>query len=141
MIKVYEVLKSLDISYRNRLENYDTTRYTNMNNFYLDVGDFFFVEPGYWGRVEVNDLFGKSDISSNFVETHVLKKILFKSTKMFRNDDNEIDFHKVWEEEDNINLFNPLINKRLTIEDALDRELIAESVAWKRDDILKELGI
>lgn len=141
MIKVYEVLKSLDISYRDRLENYDTTGYTNMNNFYLDVGDFFFVEPGYWGRVEVNDLFGKSDISSNYLETHVLKKILFKSTKIFRNDDNEIDFYKVWEEEDNINLFNPLINKRLTIKEALDRELIVESVAWKRDDILKELGI
>jgi len=139
MIKVYEVLKSLDISYP---DNKRQTGYSNMNNFYLDVGDFFFIEPGYWGRVEVNDLFGKSDISSNFVETHVLKKIIFKGGAFKRDEDgSEPYFDSFWEEEDNINLFNPLINKRLTIKEALERELIVESVAWKRDDILKELGI
>lgn len=139
MIKVYEVLKSLDISYRNRFENYETT--TNINSFYLDVGDFIFIEPGYWGRVEVKDLWGKNGISSDFVQTNILKKILFKGGAMKKGDDGFIFFDKFWEEKDNINLFNPLINKVLTIEDALERELIIESVAWKRDDILKELGI
>ena len=112
-----------------------------MTNFHLDVGDFFFLESGYWGRVPVHDLFAKADISSNFVETNVLKKIVFKSTKLKRDDAGEIDFYKVWEEEDNINLFNPLINKGLTIEEALERKLIVESVAWKRAAKLKELGI
>ncbi len=125
MIKVYEVLKSLDISYPDKGQ----TGYSNMDTFYLTKGDFFFIEEGYWGRVEVNDLYGKSDISSNFVETNVLKKIVFKGGDDF------------WEEEDNINLFNPLINKSLNIEDALKKKLIIESVSWKRDDILEELGI
>ena len=138
MIKVYEVLKSLDISYP---DNKRQVGYSNMSNFYLDVGDFFFIEPGYWGRVEVNDLFGKSDISSSFVETHVLKKILFKGGDIKKDENGEYYLDDFWEEEDNINLFNPLINKRLTIKEALEQELIVESVAWKRDDILKELGI
>ena len=125
MIKVYEVLKSLDISYPDKGQ----TDYSNIAAFYLTKGDFFFLEPGYWGRVEVNDLFGKSDISSSFVETNVLKKIVFKGGDDF------------WEEEDNINLFNPLINKSINIEDALKKKLIIESVSWKRDDILEELGI
>jgi hypothetical protein len=125
MIKVYEVLKSLDISYPDKGQ----TDYSNISTFYLTKGDFFFIEPGYWGRVEVNDLFGQDDISSSFVETNVLKKIVFKGVDDF------------WEEEDNINLFNPLINKSLNIEDALKKKLIIESVSWKRDDILEELGI
>ena len=125
MIKVYEVLKSLDISYPDKGQ----TDYSNISTFYLTKGDFFFIEPGYWGRVEVNDLFGQDDISSSFVETNVLKKIVFKGGDDF------------WEEEDNINLFNPLINKSINIEDALKKKLIIESVSWKRDDILEELGI
>ena len=133
----YEVLIPLDISYPDKRK----TGRSNMNNFYLDVGDFFFIEHGYWGRVEVRDLWQKDGISSDFVETNVLKKIVFKSTKLKRDDAGEIDFYKVWEEEDNINLFNPLINKGLTIEEALERKLIVESVAWKRVAKLKELGI
>ena len=133
----YEVLIPLEISYPDKRQ----TSYSNMTNFHLDVGDFFFLESGYWGRVPVHDLFAKADISSDFVETNVLKKIVFKSTKLKRDDSGEIDFYKVWEEEDNINLFNPFINKRLTIEEALKRKLITESVAWKRVDKLKELGI
>lgn len=133
----YEVLIPLDISYPDKRK----TGRSNMNNFYLDKGDFFFIEHGYWGRVEVKDLWQKDFISSDYVETSILKKIVFKSTKLKRDDDGEIDFYKVWEEEDNINLFNPLINKGLTIEEALERKLIAESVAWKRVAKLKELGI
>jgi hypothetical protein len=63
------------------------------------------------------------------------------STKLKRDDAGEIDFYKVWEEEDNINLFNPVINKSLTIKEALEVKLVVESVAWKRMDKLKELGI
>jgi hypothetical protein len=137
----YEVLIPLEISYPDKRQ----TSYSNMTNFHLDVGDFFFLESGYWGRVPVHDLFAKAEISSVFVETNVLKKIVFKSTKLKRDAAGEIDFYKVWEEEDNINLFNPLINKRLTIEEALEGfhegKLIVESVAWKRADKLKELGI
>ena len=131
----YEVLIPLDISYR------IDGNYSNMNNFHLDTGDFFFLEPGYWGRVEIKNLWRNDDISSDYVETSILKKIVFMSTKLKRDDAGEIDFYKVWEEEDNINLFNPLINKRLTIEEALEGKLIVESVAWKRVDKLKELGI
>ena len=138
MIKVYEVLKSLDISYPDKGQ----TGYSNISTFYLTKGDFFFLEPGYWGRVEVNDLFGQDDISSSFVETNVLKKIVFKGGAFKRDEDgSEPYFDGFWEEEDNINLFNPLINKLLTIEGALKRELIIESISWKRDDILEELGI
>jgi hypothetical protein len=138
MIKVYEVLKSLDISYPDKGQ----TGYSNISTFYLTKGDFFFIEPGYWGRVEVNDLFGQDDISSSFVETNVLKKIVFKGGSFKKDEDvSEPYFDSFWEEEDNINLFNPLINKLLTIEGALKRELIIESVSWKRDDILEELGI
>lgn len=133
----YEVLIPLDISYPDK----GKTGRSNMNSFYLDKGDFFFIEHGYWGRVEVRDLWGKDDISTDFIETNVLKKIVFKSTKLKRDEDGEIDFYKVWEEEDSINLFNPFINKRLTIEEALERKLIVESIAWKRVDKLKELGI
>ena len=133
----YEVLIPLEISYPDKRQ----TSYSNMTNFHLDKGDFFFLESGYWGRVEVRDLWQKDGISSDFVETNVLKKIVFKSTKLKRDEAGEIDFYKVWEEEDNINLFNPLINKRLTIEEALERKLIVESVAWKRVAKLKELGI
>ena len=133
----YEVLIPLEISYPDKRQ----TSYSNMTNFHLDKGDFFFLESGYWGRVEVKDLWGKDFISSDYVETSILKKIVFKSTKLKRDDAGEIDFYKVWEEEDNINLFNPFINKRLTIEEALKRKLITESVAWKRVDKLKELGI
>ncbi len=138
MIKVYEVLKSLDISYPDKGQ----TGYSNMNNFHLDTGDFFFIEPGYWGRVEVKDLWGKDFISSDYVETSILKKIVFKGGA-FKKDENggEPYFDDFWEERDNINLFNPLINKRLTIEGALKSELIIESLSWKRDDILEELGI
>ena len=131
----YEVLTPLEISYR------IDGNYSNMNNFHLDTGDFFFLEPGYWGRVEIKNLWRNDDISSDYVETSILKKIVFMSTKLKRDDAGEIDFYKVWEEEDNINLFNPLINKGLTIEDALERKLITESVAWKRAAKLKELGI
>lgn len=133
----YEVLIPLDISYPDKRK----TGRSNMNNFNLDKGDFFFIEHGYWGRVEVRDLWGKDFISSDFVETSILKKIVFKSTKLKRDNAGEIDFYKVWEEEDNINLFNPLINRGLTIEEALERKLIAESVSWKRAAKLKELGI
>lgn len=133
----YEVLIPLDISYPDKRK----TGRSNMNNFNLDKGDFFFIEHGYWGRVEVRDLWQKDGISSDFVETNVLKKIVFKSTKLKRDNAGEIDFYKVWEEEDNINLFNPLINKSLTIEEALERKLITESVSWKRAAKLKELGI
>ena len=133
----YEVLIPLEISYPDKRQ----TSYSNMTNFHLDVGDFFFLESGYWGRVPVHDLFAKAEISSVFVETNVLKKIVFKSTKLKRDDAGEIDFYTVWEEEDNINLFNPLINKRLTIEEALEGKMIVESIAWKRVDKLKELGI
>ena len=59
----YEVLKSLDISYRNKSEAIDG--YTNINSIYLDVGDFIFLEGGYWGRVEVRDINGRY-LSSNF---------------------------------------------------------------------------
>ena len=100
MIKVYEVLKSIDISYPDKGQ----TDYSNIAAFYLTKGDFFFLEPGYWGRVEVNDLFGKSDISSSFVETNVLKKIVFKGGDDF------------WEEEDNIkNGNNEGIKKKYTL--------------------------
>ena len=133
----YEVLIPLDISYPDKRK----TGRSNMNNFNLDKGDFFFIEHGYWGRVEVKDLWQKDGISTDFVETNVLKKIVFKSTKIKRDDVGEIDFYKVWEEEDSINLFNPLINRVLTIEEALERKLIVESVAWKRAAKLKELGI
>lgn len=133
----YEVLIPLEISYPDKRQ----TSYSNMTNFHLDVGDFFFLESGYWGRIEVRDLWQKDVISTGFEETNVLKKIVFKSTKLKRDDAGEIDFYKVWEEEDNINLFNPLINKGLTIEEALERKLIVESVAWKRAAKLKELGI
>ena len=133
----YEVLIPLEISYPDKRQ----TSYSNMTNFHLDAGDFFFLESGYWGRVPVHDLFTKADISSDFVETNVLKKIVFKSTKLKRDNAGEIDFYKVWEEEDNINLFNPFINKRLTIEEALEGKMIVESIAWKRVDKLKELGI
>lgn len=131
----YEVLTPLEISYRDE-------GYSNMNNFHLDTGDFFFIEPGYWGRVEVRDLWGKRDISSDYVETSILKKIVFKGGA-FKRDENggEPYFDDFWEERDNINLFNPLINKGLTIKDALERKLIVESIAWKRVDKLKELGI
>ena len=134
----YEVLIPLEISYPDKRQ----TSYSNMTNFHLDVGDFFFLESGYWGRVPVHDLFAKADISTNFVEKHVLKKIVFKGGA-FKRDENggEPYFDDFWEEEDNINLFNPLINKRLTIEEALEGKLIVESVAWKRVDKLKELGI
>ena len=124
MIKVYEALKPLDISFRYK----ESTGYTNMDTFYLTTGDFFFVETGYWGRVPVHDIFLKADISDRYVETCVLKKIVFKVGDS-------------WEERDDINLFNPLINKSIMIEDALNKGLIAESVAWKRADKLKELGI
>ena len=133
----YEVLIPLDISYPDKRK----TCRSNMNSFNLDKGDLFFIEPGYWGRVEVKDLWGKDFISSDYVETSILKKIVFMSTKLKRDDVGEIDFYKVWEEEDNINLFNPLINKGLTIEEALQRKLITESVSWKRAAKLKELGI
>lgn len=124
MIKVYEALKPLDISFRYK----ESTGYTNMDTFYLTTGDFFFVETGYWGRVPVHDIFLKDDISDRYVETCFLKKIVFKVGDS-------------WEERDDINLFNPLINKSIMIEDALNKGLIAESVAWKRADKLKELGI
>jgi hypothetical protein len=132
----YEVVKSLEISYP------DKSIYSYLNNFHLDEGDFFFIESGYWGRVEVKDLFGKDDISSDYVESCLLKKIVFKGGA-FKRDENggEPYFDEFWEERDNINLFNPLINKRLTIEEALKREMIVESIAWKRVDKLKELGI
>ena len=133
----YEVLIPLEISYPDKRQ----TSYSNMTNFHLDVGDFFFLESGYWGRIEVRDLWQKDVISTGFEETNVLKKIVFKSTKLKRDDAGEIDFYKVWEEEDSINLFNPLINRCLTIEEALERKFIAESVAWKRAAKLKELGI
>ena len=133
----YEVLIPLDISYPDKRK----TGRSNMNSFNLDKGDFFFIEHGYWGRIEVRDLWQKDDISTGFEETNVLKKIVFKSTKLKRDDTGEIDFYKVWEEEDSINLFNPLINRGLTIEEALERKLIVESVAWKRVAKLKELGI
>ena len=97
----YEVLTPLEISYR------IDGNYSNMNNFHLDTGDFFFLEPGYWGRVEIKNLWRNDDISSDYVETSILKKIVFMSTKLKRDDAGEIDFYKVWEEEDNINLFNP----------------------------------
>ena len=134
----YEVLIPLEISYPDKRQ----TSYSNMTNFHLDVGDFFFLESGYWGRVPVHDWFAKADIRTNFVEKHVLKKIVFKGGA-FKRDENggEPYFDDFWEEEDNINLFNPLINKRLTIEEALEGKLIVESVAWKRVDKLKELGI
>jgi hypothetical protein len=131
----YEVLTPLEISYR------IDGNYSNMNNFHLDTGDFFFLEPGYWGRVEIKNLWRNDDISSDYVETSILKKIVFMSTKLKRDDAGEIDFYKVWEEEDNINLFNPVINKNLTIKEALEVKLVVESVAWKRVDKLKELGI
>lgn len=124
MIKVYEALKPLDISFRYK----ESTGYTNMDTFYLTTGDFFFVETGYWGRVPVHDIFVKADISDRYVETCVLKKIVFKVGDS-------------WEERDDINLFNPLINKSIMIEDALNKGLIAESVAWKRVERLNELGI
>jgi len=133
----YEVLIPLDISYPDKRK----TGRSNMNSFNLDKGDFFFIESGYWGRVEVKNLWRNDDISSEYVETSILKKIVFKSTKLKRDDAGEIDFYKVWEEEDSINLFNPLINRCLTIEEALERKFIAESVAWKRVAKLKELGI
>ena len=134
----YEVLIPLDISYPDKRK----TGRSNMNNFNLDKGDFFFIEHGYWGRIEVRDfLWGKDVISTGFEETNVLKKIVFKSTKLKRDDAGEIDFYKVWEEEDSINLFNPLINRGLTIEEALEGKMIVESIAWKRVDKLKELGI
>lgn len=134
----YEALKPLDISYTDKRQ----TGYSNMNDFHLDKGDFFFLESGYWGRVPVHDLFAKADISSGFVETHVLKKIVFKGGA-FKRDENggEPYFDDFWEERDNINLFNPLINKSIMIEDALNKGLIAESVAWKRVERLNELGI
>jgi hypothetical protein len=131
----YEVLTPLEISYR------IDGNYSNMNNFHLDTGDFFFLEPGYWGRVEIKNLWRNDDISSDYVETSILKKIVFMSTKLKRDDAGEIDFYKVWEEEDNINLFNPVINKSLTIKEALEVKLVVESVAWKRAAKLKELGI
>ena len=120
----YEALKPLDISFRYK----ESTGYTNMDTFYLTTGDFFFVETGYWGRVPVHDIFLKDDISDRYVETCFLKKIVFKVGDS-------------WEERDDINLFNPLINKSIMIEDALNKGLIAEPVAWKRADKLKELGI
>lgn len=132
----YEVLKSLDISYRNKSETIDG--YTNINSFHLDVGDFIFLEEGYWGRVEVKDVYSGSKLSSDYIKTHILKKILYKATKMKRVD-GDIDFYKVWEEEDNINLFNPLINRTLTIEEALECKIISESTAWKREMKLNEL--
>ena len=132
----YEVLTPLEISYRIDRNS------SNMNNFHLDTGDFFFLEPGYWGRVEIKNLWRNDDISSDYVETSILKKIVFMSTKLKRDDAGEIDFYKVWEEEeDNINLFNPVINKSLTIKEALEVKLVVESLAWKRVDKLKELGI
>ena len=134
----YEALKPLDISFRYK----ESTGYTNMDTFYLTTGDFFFVETGYWGRVPVHDIFLKADISDRYVETCVLKKIIFKGGA-FKKDENggEPYFDDFWEERDDINLFNPLINKSIMIEDALNKGLIAESVAWKRADKLKELGI
>jgi hypothetical protein len=134
----YEVLIPLEISYPDKRQ----TSYSNMTNFHLDAGDFFFIESGYWGRVPVHDLFAKAEISSVFVETNVLKKIVFKGGAFKRDKDGgEPYFDDFWEEEDNINLFNPLINKYLTIEESLEGKLIVESVAWKRVDKLKELGI
>ena len=132
----YEVLTPLEISYR------IDGKYSNMNNFHLDTGDFFFLEPGYWGRVEIKNLWRNDDISSDYVETSILKKIVFKGGA-FKRDENggEPYFDDFWEERDNINLFNPVINKRLTIEEALEGKLVVESLAWKRVDKLKELGI
>ena len=38
-----------------------------------------------------------------------------------------------------MNLFNPLINRNTTIDKALERGLIVESLAWKREMKLNEL--
>lgn len=43
----YEVLIPLDISYPDKRK----TGRSNMNSFNLDKGDFFFIEPGYWGSL------------------------------------------------------------------------------------------
>lgn len=132
----YEVLTSLEISYP------DKSSYSYLNSFHLDVGDFFFIESGYWGRIEIKNLFGKDDISHDYVESCLLKKVVFKGGEFKKNKNGgEPYFDEFWEEEDNINLFNPLINKRLTIEEALEGKMIVESIAWKRVDKLKELGI
>lgn len=135
-LKTYEVLKTFTIEFISE------TGSSNMGSFYLEVGDFIFIDHGYWGRVVSRDLFGKDDVSRNFVETCVLKKILYKGGDIKKDENGEIYYDNFWQEEDNINLFNPLINSRqLTIEQALQIGYIVESVAHKRDDILKELGI
>ena len=135
-LKTYEVLKTFTIEFISE------TGSSNMGSFYLEVGDFIFIDHRYWGRVVSRDLFGKDDVSRNFVETCVLKKILYKGGDIKKDENGEIYYDNFWQEEDNINLFNPLINSRqLTIEQALQIGYIVESVSHKRDDILKGLGI
>lgn len=118
----YEVLKPIHISYRD--ESY--------KGMYLQEGDFFFIEQGYWTR--------KGSVGK-YKQTCILKKIVFKGGALKIGEDGEAYFDKFWEEEDNINIVNPLIDGRISIEHALSEEWIAESVAWKRDDILEKLGL
>ena len=124
----YEVIKPFNIDY------------SINNNIYLGPGDFLFLESGYFGRVLVKGVFNDM-ISSNYSYSYVLKKILYKGGDVKKDEDDEIYFDECWTELENINLFNPLINNKITIEEALKQELIVESIAWKRVDKLKELGI
>lgn len=124
----YEVIKPFNIDY------------SINNNIYLGSGDFLFLESGYFGRVLVKGVFNDM-ISSNYSYSYVLKKILYKGGDVKKDEDDEIYFDECWTELENINLFNPLINNKITIEEALKQELIVESIAWKRVDKLKELGI
>lgn len=134
----YEAKKPLDISYPAKGEN---GGHSNRSDFYLEEGDLVFLEPGYWGAVEERDLRGVRLTGIDYEERFVLKKIAYKATKAKRDESGRIDFYKEWEEHDNINLFNPLIDKRYTIQEALERGMIEESMSWKREEKLRELGI
>ena len=124
----YEVIKPFNIDY------------SIDNNIHLETGDFLFLESGYFVRVILKGVFNDM-ISSKYSEAYVLKKILYKGGDIKKDEYGEIYFDECWKEFENINLFNPLINNKITIEEALLGGFIIKSVVWIRAAKLKELGI
>ena len=128
-MKVYESLIEQVISYRGN-DNRAT-------EFVLHVGDFFFIRDSiFWTKELVNDPtkypYNKE---YKYKSTKVLDKIYYKK-KYFKEENKEDEMLFT----NNINVLNPMLDYKYTIEDCLITEKIKDvSDYWNRELKLKRI--
>ncbi len=129
IMKVYESLIEQVISYRG-----DDGRATE---FVIYVGDFFFIRDEiFWSKELVNDPTKYPYVKNyEYKSTKVLDKIYYKKT-YFKEENKEKEMIFT----NNINVLNPMIDYKYTIEDCLLLEKIKDVTEyWNRELKLKRI--